>query len=107
MQHPSSGEGSSTVYTFEMVELATRAKSYGAPIASAAKPSSGQNPSPPNDFHIERLVEGFVIRPPKGELQCTMHNTSARDTQHYNIIKDLAQVPSAMSVLEVLQTCPS
>ncbi len=36
-----------------------------------------------------------------------MHNTSARATQHYNIVEDLVQVSSDMSVLEVLQTCPS
>jgi len=44
-----------------MVEIARRAKSYGAPVAPAVEPSSGQNPSPPNDLHIERLVEEFVI----------------------------------------------
>jgi len=36
LQHPSASEASSTIYTFEMVELATRAKSYGAPVASVA-----------------------------------------------------------------------
>jgi len=51
-----------------MVELTTRAKSYGAPIVLEIEPSSGQNPSLPNDLHIERPVEGFVIRPPKRAL---------------------------------------
>ena len=60
-QHPLVGEGSSTVYTFEIVELITRAKSYGAPITTAAEPSSSQNPLLPNDFHIERLVVDLVI----------------------------------------------
>ena len=35
------------------------------------------------------------------------HNTSARAAQNYNIVEDLAQAPSAMSALEVLQTCPA
>lgn len=31
---------------------------------------------------------------------------NARAAQHYNTVEDLAQAPSAMSALEVLQTCP-
>lgn len=30
-----------------------------------------------------------------------------RATQHYNIMEDLVQEPSAMLALEFLQTCPS
>ena len=30
-----------------------------------------------------------------------------RAAQHYNVVEDLAQSPSAMSTLEVLQNCPS
>ena len=101
------GEGSSTVYTFEMVDLQTRAKSYGALVAHAEEPSSSQNPPPPNDLHIKRLVAYLVIHPPKGALRRTMRNTSIHDTQNYNIVEDLAQAASAMSALEVLQTCPT
>ena len=90
-----------------MVDLQTRAKSYGAPIAPAVEPSSGQNPLAPNNFHIKRPVEDLVIQPPKGALQRTTHKTYARAAQHYNIVEDLAQAPSAMSALEVLQTCSS
>ena len=59
-----------------MVDLQPRAKSYGAPVAHAEEPSSSQNPSPPNDFHIERPVANLVIFPLKGALRHTMHNTS-------------------------------
>lgn len=31
---------------------------------------------------------------------------NARVAQHYNIVEDLAQAPSVMSTLEVLQSCP-
>ena len=55
-QHPSSGEGYSAIYTFETIEIATRAKSYEAPVAPAAETSSSQNPPLPNNFHIGRLV---------------------------------------------------
>ena len=107
MQHPSAGEGYSAIYTFGMVDLTTRAKSYGDPVAPTVETSSGQNPSPPNNLHIERPIEDFVIRLPKGAPRRTRHNTSVRVAQHYNIVEDLVQAPSAMSTLEVLQTCPS
>ena len=35
------------------------------------------------------------------------YNPNARAAQHYSIVEDLAQVPFAMSTLEVLQSCPS
>ena len=63
--------------------------------------------SPPNDLHIKRPTANPVICPPKGTLRCTTHNTSARVAQNYNIVEDLAQALSAMSALEVLQTCPA
>jgi hypothetical protein len=34
-------------------------------------------------------------------------NPHARVAQNYNIVEDLAQVPSTMSSLEVLQSCPA
>ena len=89
-----------------MINLQTRAKSYGAPVAHAKEPSSSQNPSPPNDIHIERSIFGLVIHTPKGALRHTMHNTSTHAAKNYSIVEDLAQAPPAMSALEVLQTYP-
>jgi len=88
-----------------MVDLQTRVKSYGAPVAHAEEPSSSQNPLLPNYLHIESLIGDLVIHPPKGAIQHTMHNTSACAAKNYNIVEDLAQVPSTMLALEVLQTC--
>jgi hypothetical protein len=34
-------------------------------------------------------------------------NPHARAAQNYSIVEDLAQAPSAMSALEVLQSCPT
>ena len=45
--------------------------------------------------------------PSKGALRCTTHNLNARDSQRYNIIEDIAQVPCAMLALKVLQICPA
>ena len=48
------------------------------------------------------------MKPPsKGVLRRSSYNPNARAAQHYNIVEDLAQAPSAMSALEVLQSCPS
>jgi hypothetical protein len=36
-----------------------------------------------------------------------MHNPQARVAHNYSCVDDLAQSPAAMSILEVLQTCPT
>lgn len=43
--------------------------------------------------------------PSKATLRRTMHDFNTRVTQHYSIVKDLAQAPCAMFVVEVLQSC--
>ena len=49
-----------------------------------------------------------MIKPPaKGILRKSAFNPHARATQNYNIVEDLAISPSAMSALEVLQSCPA
>jgi hypothetical protein len=45
--------------------------------------------------------------PPKGVIHKSAFNPHARAAQNYNIVEDLAQAPSAMSALAVLQTCPT
>ena len=90
-----------------MVDLQTEAKTYGAPTANAEQASSSQNPPPPNDLHIKREVVDLGIFPRKGALHHKTHNTFASATHNYSIVGDLAQAPSAMSTLEVLQTCPT
>ena len=46
-------------------------------------------------------------RPPKGVFSKSKHNPNARATQKYSIVEDLAQVPCAISALEILQSCPT
>jgi hypothetical protein len=43
--------------------------------------------------------------PPKGVVQKSAFNPHACAVQNYNIVEDLAQEPSVMLSLEVLQTC--
>jgi hypothetical protein len=47
------------------------------------------------------------VTPPKGVVRKSAFNPHARAAQNYNIVEDLAQAPSAMSALEVLQSCPA
>jgi len=43
----------------------------------------------------------------KGVVKKSTFNPHARVAQNYSIVEDLAQAPSAMSALEVLQSCPA
>ena len=102
-----SGEGLSAIYGIESVDLQNWAKLYGNPTIDAKEPGTSSNPPPPNDLYIERPTVEPVIPPPKGTLRRTTHNTSAHVAKNYNIVENLVQAPSAMSALEVLQTCPA
>jgi hypothetical protein len=44
---------------------------------------------------------------PRIPLHRNVHNPQARAAHNYSLVDDLAQSPAAMSVLEVLQTCPT
>lgn len=69
---------------------------------------STSNPSSSGPLHIEHPNSESVIRPcPKGVLQKSSFNLNVRVAQHYNIVEDLAQAPSVMSALEVLQSYPT
>ena len=93
------------------INVATRSKDYQTLALTAEKekeatPSSSTLSSIP--LHIEHPNLDSVIGPPsRGVLRKSSYNPNARATQHYNIVEDLAQVPSVMSTLEVLQSCPS
>jgi hypothetical protein len=66
--------------------------------------------TPPTNgpLHLEQPSLDIVLRPPpKGVVQKSAFNPHARATQNYNIVEDLAQAPSVMFALEVLQICPT
>jgi hypothetical protein len=96
------------------VAIAARAKDYSPSKEKVDDlPPDLVQPSPPNPptngpLHLKRLSLDTVLRPPpKGVVQKLAFNPHARVAQNYNIVEDLAQAPSAMSALEVLQTCPT
>jgi hypothetical protein len=96
------------------VALTTRAKDYSPSKEKVDDlPPSLVQPSPmtpPTNgpLHLERPSLDTVLQPPpKGVVRKSAFNPHARASQNYNIVEDLAQAPSAMSALEVLQTCPA
>jgi hypothetical protein len=95
------------------VTLTTRAKDYTLSKEKVDDlPPDLVQPSPPNPptngpLHIERPSLDTVLRPPKGVINKSTFNPHARAAQNYSIVEDLAQAPSAMSALEVLQSCPA
>ena len=44
---------------------------------------------------------------PKGVFKKALHNPNARAAANYSVVEYLAQTPCAMSILEVLQSCPT
>jgi hypothetical protein len=95
------------------VALTTRAKDYtpskekvddSPPTLVQPSPSTPPTNGP---FHLERLSLDTVLRPPKGVVRKSDFNPHARAAQNYSIVEDMAQAPSTMSTLEVLQSCPA
>jgi hypothetical protein len=95
------------------VALTTRAKDYTPSKEKVDDlPPDLVQPSPPNPptngpLHLERPSLDTVLRPLKGVVKKSAFNPHARAAQNYSIVEDLAQAPSAMSALEVLQSCPA
>jgi len=97
------------------VRIATRSQDYGSknPVGGKEAESSNSNPStttPPgyDPLQIEKPNPDLVIKlPTKGILRKSALNPHVRAAHNYNIVEDLAISPSAMSALEVLQSCPA
>jgi len=110
----SAGEEPILIVGTSHVRIATRSHDYGSkgPIDGREAESSNSTPStsaPGSDpLQIEKPNPDLVIKPPaKGILRKSAFNPHARAAQNYNIVEDLAVSPSAMSALEVLQSCPT
>jgi hypothetical protein len=88
--------------------ISTRNKDYGNPQLSNEKGKDQPSSSTTTSTEVvPPIMPELTIKPPKGVVHKSTFNPRARAAQHYNIVEDLAQSPSAMSTLEVLQNCPS
>ena len=86
------------------IHVTTRAKEYPSHAEKEPEVPSSAPPSSSGPLHIERPNAETMIRPPpKGVLQKSSYNLNARAAQHYSIVEDLAQAPSAMSTLQFLE----
>jgi hypothetical protein len=104
---PPSLSNTSSINVYMMkgsIDLTTRTHDYRMPNTSE-KGREAENPSLP--LHIENMLGETMTQIPKGVFKKYSHNPNARATQNYSVVKDLSQTPSAMSNLEVLQSCPS
>jgi hypothetical protein len=96
------------------IALMTRAKDYTPSkekvddLPPALVKPSPMTPPTNGPLHLEQPSLDTVLRPPpKGVARKSAFNPHARAAQNYNIVEDMAQAPSAMSALEVLQSCPA
>ena len=88
--------------------ISTRNIDYGNPQPSNNKDKDQPSSSTTTSTEVAQpIIPELTIKPPKGVVHKSTFNPRARAAQHYNIVEDLAQSPSAMSTLEVLQNCPS
>jgi hypothetical protein len=91
----------------EEIILQTRNRQY-PPTAESTPTSTEANPTPTRPpLVIPRPSAEPPLRIPRIPLRRNVHNPQARAAHNYSLVYDLAQSPAAMSVLEVLQTCPT
>ena len=91
----------------EEILLQTCNHQYHAPAESLPiPPETDPTPTGP-PMVIPRPSVEPPLRIPRIPLHRNVHNPQARVAHNYSFVDDLAQSPAAMSVLEVLQTCPT
>ena len=84
--------------------MSTQNKYYGSPVTD--QPTT-LTTNPSNESVPPLVIPELTIKPPKGVIHKSTYNPRERDVQNYNIVEYLAQSPSAMSALEVLENFPS
>jgi hypothetical protein len=91
----------------EEILLQTRNRQYPATAESTTTPPE-TNPTPTGPpLVIPHPSSEPPLRIPRIPLRRNVHNPQARAAHNYSLVDDLAQSPVTMSVLEVLQTCPT
>jgi hypothetical protein len=91
----------------EEILLQTRNRQYHTPTESTPiSPETNLAPTGP-PLVIPRPSSEPPLHIPHIPLCWNVHNPQARAAHNYSLVDNLAQSPTAMSVLEVLQTCPT
>jgi hypothetical protein len=91
----------------EEILLQTHNRQYHTPVESPPiSPETTPTPMGP-PLVIPLPSSKPPLRIPHIPLRRNVHNPQARAAHNYSLVDDLAQSPTAMSVLEVLQTCPT
>ena len=72
-------------------------------------PPINSSPPPPSNgpITIEKPSFDTILHPPKSTIHRKFFNPSAHASQFYNVVEYSAQAPCSMSMLEVLQRCPT
>jgi hypothetical protein len=91
----------------EEVLLQTRSRQYNAPPDSAPTTSEAAPVTTGPPLMIPHPNTEPPLHIPRIPLRRNVNNPQARAAHNYSLVDDLAQSPAAMSVLEVLQTCPT
>jgi hypothetical protein len=91
----------------EEVLLQTRSRQYNATPESSPTTSDAPPVITGPPLMIPHPNTDPPLRIPRIPLCRNVHNPQARAAHNYSLVDDLAQSPAAMSVLEVLQTCPT
>jgi hypothetical protein len=91
----------------EEILLQTRNRQYQTPAESTPISPETNPTSTGLPLVIPRPSAEPPLRIPRIPLRRNVHNPQARAAHNYSLVDDLAQSLAAMSVLEVLQTCPT
>jgi hypothetical protein len=97
----------SVLLTNEEILLQTHNHKYGMPPDSTSTTLETLPATTGKPLMIPRSNTKPIPHIPHIPLQRNVHNPHARAAHNYSLVDDLAQSPIAISVLEVLQTCPS
>jgi hypothetical protein len=89
----------------EEILLQTQNRQYPAESTSTSPETNPTPAAPP--LVIPRPSTEPPLHIPRIPLHRNVHNPQARAAQNYILVDDLVQSPAAMSVLKVLQTCPT
>jgi hypothetical protein len=91
----------------EEILLQTRNHQYHAPVESPPIPPETNPTLVGPQLVIPRPTSEPPLRIPRIPLRRNVHNPLARAAHNYSLVDELAQSLATMSVLEVLQTCPT